>query len=319
MHGICAGLWPSVRTVRTHIKEYQMNVFKQSLLSMLLLLPAIADAKPYIVATLPALGQIAGAVAGEDGEVKVLAKVGQDPHFVQPKPTLARHLAKADLLVTVGLALEGGWLPPLIELSRNNRIRPGQAGHVAGADAIEVLGVMEKVDRSMGDVHPEGNPHWWLDPLRAAVVASLIAERLVMIDPDHADAYRQRAEDFAKRLQALVKVWKPRLAGGGAVVSYHDSYRYFSERFSIPVAGFIEPKPGVEASTRHLDSLLTVIGNQHISQLWVEPYHMGRVVKRVAELSGAALVSMPDAVDGEGADGYLAMIELLLESAGAEQ
>jgi len=294
-----------------------MNKFKYIMLTMLLLFPVVADAEPYIVATLPALGQISAAVVGEDGKVKVLARVGQDPHFVLPKPTLARHLAKADLLVTAGLALESGWLPPLIALSRNNRIRPGQAGYFAGADAIEVLGVMDKVDRSMGDVHPEGNPHWWLDPLRAAVVASAIAERLAKIDPDHAAAYHQRAAAFSKRLQALVNIWKPRLAGVTSVVSYHDSYLYFSQRFGIPVVGFIEPKPGVEASTRHLDTLLTVIGREHVGQIWVEPYHMGRVVKRVASLSGAELVNMPDAVDGEGADGYLSMIESLLKGAGA--
>jgi zinc/manganese transport system substrate-binding protein len=293
-----------------------MNLLKRSLLTLLLLLPAVVHAEELqIVATLPALGQIAAAVAGEDGEVRVLARVGQDPHFVPPKPTLARHLAEADLLVTAGLALEGGWLPPLIELSRNSRIREGQPGHFAGADAVEIIGVMEKADRSMGDVHPEGNPHWWLDPLRAAAVAAALAGRLAEIDPAHAQGYRQRAETFSTRLQALVTEWKPRLAGIAPVVSYHDSYRYFSERFAIPVAGFIEPKPGVEPSPRHLDELVTLIGARKVSQLWVEPYHLGRIVKRVAELSGSTAVVMPDAVEGEGAEGYLAMIELLLKAA----
>lgn len=167
----------------------------------------------------------------------------------------------------------------------------------------------------MGDVHPEGNPHWWMDPLRAAEAASAIAERLAKIDPVRAIGYRQRADTFSKRLQALVTEWQPKLAGISPVVSYHDSYRYFSERFAIPVVGFIEPKPGVEASTRHLDDLVILIGTKNVSQLWVEPYHLGRIAKRVATLSGATLVTMPDAVDGEGAEGYLAMIELLLKSA----
>jgi zinc/manganese transport system substrate-binding protein len=297
------------------IKEGQMILLKHSILSLLFLLPALAHAELHIVATLPALGQIAAAVAGEDGEIRVLARVGQDPHFVPPRPTLARHLAEADLLVTAGLALESGWLPPLVELSRNSRIRQGQPGHFAGADTVEILGVMEKVDRSMGDVHPEGNPHWWMDPLWAAVAASAIAERLAKIDPAHAVGYHQRAETFGKRLQALVAEWQPRLAGISPVVSYHDSYRYFSERFAIPVLGFIEPKPGVEPSTRHLDELVRLIGTQKVSQIWVEPYHIGRIVKRVATLSGAVLVTMPDAVEGEGAEGYLSMIKLLLNAA----
>jgi len=299
-----------------------MTLIKHSLLALLLfgLLPTVAHAKLHIVATLPALGQIAAAVAGEDGEVRVLARVGQDPHFVPPKPTLARHLADADLLVTAGLGLEMGWLPPLIELSRNSRIRQGQPGYFAGADAVDILGAMQKVDRAMGDVHPEGNPHWWIDPIRAASAALALSERLAMIDPTHAVEYRQRAEAFAKRLQKLVTEWQSRLAGISPVVSYHDSYRYFSERFAIPVAGFIEPKPGVEASTRHLDELVALIGSKHVSQLWVEPYHLGRIARRVATLSGAELLTMPDAVEGEGADGYVAMIELLLEAvAGAQK
>jgi len=292
-----------------------MKLLKRCLPVLLLLFPGLAHAELYIVATLPALGQIAAAVAGEDGRVRVLARVGQDPHFVPPKPTLARHLADADLLVTAGLALEGAWLPPLIELSRNRRIRAGQPGHFAGSDAVEILGAMEQADRSMGDVHPEGNPHWWLDPLRAATAATALAGRLAEIDPLHADAYRQRAARFSKRLHALVMEWKPRLTALPPVVSYHDSYRYFSERFAISVAGFIEPKPGVEASTRHLDELLALIAARKITQVWVEPYHLGRIANRVASLSGATVVAMPDAVEGDGADGYLAMIEALLTAA----
>ncbi|OIO72685.1 MAG: hypothetical protein AUJ57_05520 [Zetaproteobacteria bacterium CG1_02_53_45] len=296
-----------------------MKLLKLCLPGLLLLFPVLAHAEVHIVATLPALGQIAAAVAGEDGEVQVLARVGQDPHFVPPKPTLARHLADADLLVTAGLALEGGWLPPLVELSRNSRIRVGQPGRFAGSDAVEVLGGMAKVDRSMGDVHPEGNPHWWLDPLRVAAAASALAGRLAELDPVHADAYRQRAVVFSKRLQSLVQEWKPRLAAGSPVVSYHDSYRYFSECFAIPVIGFIEPKPGVEPSTRHLDELVALITARKVSQVWVEPYHLGRIVKRVATLSGASVATMPDAVEGEGADGYMTMIKRLLETAAGGQ
>ncbi len=292
-----------------------MKLLKRYLPVLLLLFPTFAHAELQIVATLPALGQIAAAVAGEDGKVRVLARVGQDPHFVPPKPTLARHLANADLLMTAGLALEGGWLPPLIELSRNSRIRVGQPGHFAGSDAVEMLGTLEKADRSMGDVHPEGNPHWWLDPLRAAKTATALAGRLGEIDPDHADAYQLRAALLRKHLHALVIEWQPRLVDLPPVVSYHDSYRYFCERFAIPVAGFIEPKPGVEPSTRHLDDLVALIAARKVTQVWVEPYHLGRLVKRVAKLSGAAVFTMPDSVEGEGADGYLSMIEQLLESA----
>jgi len=292
-----------------------MTFLQRSILTLCLLFPAISHAELHIVATLPALGQIAEAVAGDDGEVRVLARVGQDPHFVPPKPTLARHLARADLLFSAGLALEMGWLPPLIEVARNQTIRPGAAGYFEGASVIEVLGATAAVDRSMGDVHPEGNPHWWLDPIRGAQVAVALAGRLATIDPENGDNYRQRAAAFASRLHEMTAVWKPRFSHALPVISYHESYRYFSERFAIPVIGFIEPKPGVEPSPAHLDSLVGSVKTEGVKQLWVEPYHLGRVAKRMAQLSGGSLLSMPDAYEGKGSEGYIQLIEMLLKKA----
>lgn len=295
-----------------------MRFIKQSILTLCLLFPAISHAELQIVATLPALGQIAEAVAGEDGEVRVLARVGQDPHFVPPKPTLARHLARADLLFSAGLALEAGWLPSLIEVARNQTIRPGASGYFEGASVIEVLGATAAVDRSMGDVHPEGNPHWWIDPIRGSQVAIALADRLATIDPANGDNYRQRAAAFASRLHDLTAAWKPRFGHASPVLSYHESYRYFSERFAIPVIGFIEPKPGVEASPAHLDSLVNRAKAEGVRQLWVEPYHHGRVAKRIAQLSGAPLISMPDASEGHGSEGYIQLIETLLQKASGD-
>ncbi|NWF38880.1 zinc ABC transporter substrate-binding protein [Mariprofundus sp. NF] len=295
-----------------------MTFIKRSILTLCLLFPAISHAELHIVATLPALGQIAAAVAGEDGEVRVLARVGQDPHFVPPKPTLARHLARADLLFSAGLGLEMGWLPPLIEVARNQAIRPETSGYFEGASVIEVLGAKAGVDRSMGDVHPEGNPHWWLDPIRGSQVAIALADRFAMIDPENADSYRQRAAVFAFRLHDMTAVWKPRFSNALPVVSYHESYRYFSERFAIPVVGFIEPKPGVEPSPAHLDSLVSIVKAKGVKQLWVEPYHHGRVAKRVAQLSGASLLSMPDAHEVKGSEGYIQFIEMLLQKAAGD-
>ncbi|NWF37415.1 metal ABC transporter substrate-binding protein [Mariprofundus sp. KV] len=295
-----------------------MTFLKRSILVLLLLFPVISHAELQIVATLPALGQIAETVAGEDGEVKVLARVGQDPHFVPPKPTLARHLARADLLFSAGLALESGWLPSLIEVARNQTIRPGASGYFEGASVIDVLGAKAGVDRSMGDVHPEGNPHWWLDPIRGSQVAIALADRLATIDPANGDNYRQRAAAFASRLHEMTAAWKSRFSNASPVVSYHESYRYFSERFAIPVIGFIEPKPGVEASPAHLDSLVSRVKAEGVRQLWVEPYHVGRVAKRIAQLSGAPLIPMPDANEGHGSEGYIQLIDMLLQKASGD-
>jgi len=278
-------------------------------------LPAHTYAQVEIVATTPALAQIAKAVCGETCNVTTLAKVGQDPHFVAPKPTLARHLAKADLLFSVGLALESGWLPPLISLSRNSQIRIGGTGYFAGSDYVDVLGKNIEVNRSMGDVHPEGNPHWWIDPAQTALVSTALAKRLAKLDPTHADIYANQAKKFVSQLNALITKWKPVLKQSKPIVTYHDSYRYFVERFDIKVAGFIEPKPGVEPSTRHLDDLISMIESNGVQQIWVEPYHHGRISKRIAALSGAKLLIMTDATAEEGAAGYLHMIEQLLHAA----
>jgi len=289
-----------------------MGFMSRSLIALFcLLLPLTAQAELSVVATVPALARIAEAVGGSDAEVRSLARVGQDPHFVPPKPTLARHLADADLLFSVGLELESGWLPPLIELSRNAAIRVGGKGYFAGADHIEVLGADIVVDRSMGDVHPEGNPHWWLDPLRVAAVATALAERMALLDPGHAEAYRQRAGQFAAVLNTKLPAWQSHLSTSVPVVTYHDSYRYFIERFGIRVIAFVEPKPGIEPSTAHLDALVARLQQGEAEAVWLEPYHDTRIARRVCEHGRVACRIMPDAVEGSGAAGYIALIELL--------
>ncbi len=282
------------------------------------LLPIQAKAQLNIVATVPALAQIAKAVAGEDAQVISLAKVGQDPHFVPGKPTLARHLAKADLLVTVGLALESGWLPPLMALSRNTKIKVGSDGYFASSDYIQVIGGLTKVDRSMGDVHPEGNPHWFLDPIRAAKMGQALAKRLAKLDPAHASNYTSRAQVFSEQLERLVQHWLPLIKLQTGIVTYHDSFRYFVDRFGIVVLGFVEPKPGVEASTQHLDDLIAMMKSAQVQQIWTEPYHMGRIAKRVAELSGAKIEIMDDAVAGYQGSDYIHMIETMLQKASGQ-
>lgn len=314
MRGISDGWLPSARTarIRTEVAAMRHLITVFSLL-LLFTMPTKANAELMIVTTLPALAQIAQAVGGEDAEVRSLAKVGQDPHFVPPKPTLARHLARADLLFSVGLALESGWLPPLINLSRNEAIRVGGNGYFAGSDYIEVIGADRVVDRSMGDVHPEGNPHWWLDPIRVAVVAVALGQKMASLDPAHSEAYQQRANTFADLLKQRTAAWKARLTSAAPVITYHDSYRYFIERFGMRVVDFVEPKPGIEPSTKHLDRLVASLQQGAASSLWVEAYHDSSIAHRVCERGGIPCRIMPDAIDGEGDSGYIALIELLVK------
>jgi len=266
-----------------------------------------------VVTTLPALGQIAQGVAGEFAEIKVLAHVGQDPHFVPPKPTLARHLAEADLLLAAGLGLEIGWLPPLIEAARNDYIRPGGVGYLDGTQVLgEILGRPQgKITRAMGDIHPEGNPHWWLDPLNGVRLARVLAERLAVLDPAHATQFRQHADDLAGEVQVRMPVWRAALQRQSPLVCYHDSYLYLVQRFGLTVAGFVEPKPGIEPSTAHLDALVTALQQGSAISLWMEPYHDGKTARKVCELGHVPCRIMPDSVEGKGFAGYLHLFDVL--------
>jgi len=271
-----------------------------------------------IVASLPALGQIAQGVAGEFAEVKVLAHAGQDPHFVPPKPTLARHLARADLLIAAGLGLEIGWLPPLIEASRNDAIRPASQGYVDGSNIlVEVLGKPQgKITRALGDIHPEGNPHWWMDPLNGVRLAQVIAERLSVLDPNHAADYRKHADAFALQINTHTPIWKASLQKMSPFVSYHDSYLYLVRRFSLQVTGFVEPKPGIEPSTSHLDALVNNIQHGKVQSVWLESYHDGSLVRKLCTLAHVPCRLMPDAVKGTGFAAYINMFDTL--AAGGE-
>ncbi|MDQ6981158.1 MAG: metal ABC transporter substrate-binding protein [Ghiorsea sp.] len=266
-----------------------------------------------IVASLPALGQIAQGVAGEFAEVKVLAHVGQDPHFVPPKPTLARHLAHADLLIAAGFGLEIGWLPPLVDASRNNNIRQASQGYLDGRNVLnKVLGKPQgKITRELGDIHPEGNPHWWMDPVNGVRLAEVIAERLSQLDPLHADIYRQRASNFAEKIKMRIPQWKTSIQRFSPLVSYHNSYLYLTQRFELHVIDFVEPKPGIEPSTSHLDALVSKMKQNNVQSVWLEPYHDGSMVRKLCELALASCRSMPDAVQGEGFDGYINMFDQL--------
>ncbi len=288
------------------------------LLVVLLSVQTQASAALKIVSTLPALGQIAQGVAGDYAEIRVLARVGQDPHFVPPKPTLARHLVDADLLIAAGLGLEVGWLPPLIEASRNDDIRPGGTGYIDGTAAIaRVLGKPQgKITRSLGDIHPEGNPHWWLDPDNGARLALLLADRLAVLDPVHAVQFHQNAKKFAADVAGRMQQWKVALQTQSPLVSYHDSYLYLVRRFDLDVVDFVEPKPGVEPSTAHLDALVGQLRRGEIRAVWLEPYHDGKIARKVCDLGGVPCRVMPDAVAGDGFAAYLRLFDVI--TAGGE-
>jgi len=217
-------------------------------------------AKLNVVATISDLGWIAEQVGGDDVEVSVLCPGYQDPHYLPAKPSLARKMRSADLLVYNGLELEIGWLPVLIDAARNPRIKPGNRGELECAMAIDkVLEVPSgDIDRSRGDIHPLGNPHFLLDPRNGIAVAHLMAERMAELDPDNADSYRQRAETLKTKMESNLSRWLEMVGdlSDNRVIVYHQHWEYLLDWIGLKQIGAIEHRPGISPSPRHVEKII---------------------------------------------------------------
>jgi len=286
-----------------------------ALLLLSSLFPSIAIGKPLIVTTVPALAQIAQAIGDVDIEVQSLTRVGQDPNVFSPRPGHAKSLNNASLLFSVGFGLESGWLPSLIALSDNEKITPGQDGYFSGADAIEAIGIPRGMSsRQMDTWSPDKNPYWWLDPEMGLKVARTLAIRLSEIDPVNAARYMQRLKDFEYAINESLPRWRDYMQiHTGPVITYHNTYVYFMKAMHIELAGFIEPKAGLEPSTRHMDALIKVIRKKQVRLIWVEPYNNRAVARRLADVAGIKMMVLPDAVEGYGSQGYIGMFDKMVE------
>ena len=255
-----------------------------------------------VMTTTEDLASLAREVGGDHVKVESIARGYQDPHYVEAKPSFLLKLQKADLLVVVGLDLEIGWLPPLITQSRNSRIQVSAPGYL---DASTVAVIMEKpsgpVTRAMGDVHPLGNPHYWLDPDNGHRIAKAIADKLAQLDPEDSAYFQQRYQDFDRRLQAATKRWEEQMAPlkGTKVITYHNSWPNFSEHFGIQVAGYVEPKPGIPPSPAHTLEVINQIKQDKIKLILVEPYFDLKTPNAIARLTGAKVLVMLPSVGGE--------------------
>ena len=259
-------------------------------------------AKVKVVTTTEDLAALAREVAGDSAEVTSIARGYQDPHFVEAKPSYLLKLKKAQLFIQVGLELETGWAPALLTSARNPGILPGRPGFMNAAEGCEIL---EKsaggVDRSLGDVHPLGNPHYWLNPENGRVIARAAARRLSAIDPENSGKYKANLESFEARLSEKEKEWDASAAAfkGVKVVTYHNSWPSFARRFGLEVVDFVEPKPGIPPSPAHIHSLIGRIKAEGVRLLIVEPYFDQKLPEKVAARSGARLVILPPSVGGE--------------------
>ncbi len=286
----------------------------------ILLLPSVDSwAKTiHIVTTTEDLAAIARDIGGDRVSVDFIAKGVQDPHFIDAKPSYLLKLSRADLFVEIGLGLESGWAPTLLSGARNGRIQPGSPGYVRAADGIALLEVPTgRVDRSAGDVHGEGNPHYWLDPANGKAIALNISEGLLRIDPEGKAVYAQNLKRFTERLDAALLRWDAAMKPleGEKVVTYHNSWPYFLKRFGIKAVDYVEPKPGIPPASAHLKQLIERIRAEDVKIIIAEPYFDQKVPNFLAEQSGARLVVLPPSVStGGGIEDYFQLFDHLIDT-----
>ncbi|HET7623548.1 MAG TPA: metal ABC transporter substrate-binding protein [Gemmatimonadaceae bacterium] len=265
-----------------------------------------------VVTSTTDLYDIAKSVGGDRVEASHIGEGYQDPHFVEAKPSFVLKLRDADVWAFVGLDLEIGWMPLLLNGARNENVRPGGRGYLDVSTAIPLLDVPQgKVDRSQGDVHPLGNPHYWLDPENGKRIARLFRTRFAQLDPAGAARYAANEKAFADRLDAAARGWADDLVAirGKPVVAWHTSWRYFAEYTGANIVGFMEPKPGVPPSPSHLAGLIQTMKRTGAKVIIMEPFYDRKMADFVARNTGATVLVLPPSVGGEkGIDDYITLM-----------
>ncbi len=259
-----------------------------------------ASAQLRVVTSTTDLADIAAAVGGSKARVRHISEGYQDPHFTEAKPSFVLQLRNADVFAFVGLDLEIGWMPLLLQGARNPKVQAGGSGHLDVSQAIDVLDrATQRVDRSRGDVHAAGNPHYWLDPANGRRIAQLFSRRFSALDPANAAEYDRNAKAFEARLNAAERDWQHNLADirGKPVVAYHTSWKYLAEYTGMNIVGFMEPKPGVPPSPSHLAGLILQIKRTGAKAIIMEPFYSRRDADFVASKTEAKVVILPPSVD----------------------
>jgi ABC-type Zn uptake system ZnuABC Zn-binding protein ZnuA len=265
--------------------------------------PTAAEAKKLnVVTSTTDMAALAQEVGGDKINVESIAKGYQDPHFVEAKPSFLLKLRQADLLISVGLQLEIGWLPPLITQSGNPRIQVGGMGYLDSSQFAQVLDIPQgAVTRAEGDVHPLGNPHYWLDPDNGRRIARGIANRLAELDPGNTAFFQQRFQDFDKRLSAEEQKWGAAMKPyrGRKVVTYHRSFPNFAGHFGLDVIGYVEPRPGIPPTPSHTIELIQLMKRANCRVVLVEPYFDLKTPQSIGRETGAQVVVYLPSVGGE--------------------
>jgi zinc/manganese transport system substrate-binding protein len=265
---------------------------------------ASAQERLKVVGTIPDLVDLARQIGGDHVDATSIAVGYQDPHYVDPKPSFVVKLNQADVFIQVGLDLEIGWLPAILNQSRNAQIQRGGAGWIDASEGIELLQrPTRQLSRAEGDIHIFGNPHYWLDPLNGKIIAAHIAAVFARLRPESAGEFETNLTRFQTRVDEALVGWLERMRPyrGRRVIAYHNSWPYFERRFGIEIAGFVEPKPGIPPTPRDLVRVIQLMRQDHISTLIHSIYYDDKPSRFVADKAGAQVIVLATSV--EGADG----------------
>lgn len=281
-------------------------------------LPTQARATLEVVATMPDLAAIAKEIGGEHVRVTALALPNQDPHYVDPRPSLILPINRADLLLLNGLELEVGWLPPLLVAARNGRVQVGAPGYFDASSLVERMGVVANVDRAMGDVHPGGNPHFLYDPRAARKVVAGLATRMAELDPKRADVYRANAKAFDQKLADVIDEQRKRFAALSPaqrrVVTYHESMTYLFDWLDLEKVISVEPRPGIPPTPAHTARVLQAMKSGKISVLVQENFYPRKTSNTLARLVGGQLVVISGGTRFEEGQSYLEHIRKVADT-----
>ncbi len=252
--------------------------------------------KLNVVATTPDLAAVAREIGGDFVDVTALAKPTEDPHFVDPKPSSLVILNRADVLIEGGAELELGWLPPLLDNARNDKIASGAKGRIVASQGIHMLEIPATFDRSRGDIHALGNPHFMVDPVAAKIVAANIADHLAQVDPANAAGYKANLQTFNSAVDRKLIEWQKTLEPhkGAKLVTYHKDFVYFAARFGLDIVDELEPKPGIAPSPAHLAQVVTAMLAAKAKVILVQPYQNRKTAETVARQTSATVLDMPE-------------------------
>ena len=288
--------------LRLRWTHFVVGAFAFAALCGALAAPARAASKLKIVTATTDLKSLTEEVGGDRVSVDSIAKGYQDPHFVEAKPSFLLKLHQADLLISVGLQLEIGWLPPLMTQSGNPKIQVGAPGYLDASQFAEILEIPTTlVTRAMGDVHPLGNPHYWLDPENGRRIAEGIAKKLAEMRPGDAAYFDQRFRDFSRRLTDAEKGWDEKMKPyrGRRIITYHRSWPNFVKRYGLEVEGYIEPIPGIPPTPKHTLEVIDLMKREGLKVICVEPYFDLKTPDSIGRATGAQVVVLLPSVGGE--------------------